>query len=208
VLLPYDNVKAHWQNDVLYWLEQVYPPPLLSPSFHHLLSNNILQGKHRNEHYATHYEAGNKKILVSTFFVFRLSSKNVEGTQHVPHVKWKVAIRGINRSSLLTRSLSLSLTLPLTHSPSHSLSLSLTLPLTHSRNWLTTKLYTDISNIVEHGGYLVFYLRSQVYDKDDNNPTEEHKVYFFSFFSSLLFSSLLFSSLLFSCPSLLMLLCR
>jgi len=55
--------------------------------------NYFFQGKHRNEHYVTHFEVGNKIILISTHFVFCLSPKPMTGFK----TKWKVAIRDISR---------------------------------------------------------------------------------------------------------------
>lgn len=57
---------------------------------------NEVQGKHRNEHYVTHFQVGTKIILISTYFVFRLTLKTIEGYQNLPSVKWKVPIRGIH----------------------------------------------------------------------------------------------------------------
>eukprot|EP00026_Physarum_polycephalum_P000021 Phypoly_transcript_00021.p1 GENE.Phypoly_transcript_00021~~Phypoly_transcript_00021.p1 ORF type:complete len:3252 (+),score=335.79 Phypoly_transcript_00021:281-10036(+) len=72
VLQPYDISKSYWQNGVLYWLEQ---------------------GKHRSEFYVIHFEVENKVVLISTHFVFYLSTNSASG----PKIKWKIAIRDISK---------------------------------------------------------------------------------------------------------------
>ncbi len=52
-----------------------------------------MKGKHRNERYVAQYEAGSKVILVSTYYLFRLSVKEKE--HNLPSVKWKIELRSM-----------------------------------------------------------------------------------------------------------------